>query len=372
MHAETELPPERGRDPFIDLVRAASLVVVVLWHWVFSVILWGDDGPWATNPIGFTSGLFVITWLLQVMPLFFFVGGWAHTQAYASFATAGRGSAWRFARRRLVTLARPALALAVVWWIVGIGVAAVFDVAWTGKAVVLVLSPLWFLVVYGLLIALFPVARWLHERFDVVVLVWAAGLAVGIDVVRFRWGWDWLGWLNMVLVWGLCHQLGFFYRRLVAAGRQVAWALASAGLFALAGLVLSGLYPGSMVGVPGDRLSNMAPPTVCIVALVLFQAGVALLVRPAVLLRLRASARWRWSSATMNRFSLPLYLFHSSGLAIWVVLVFQVVGYNDGFGLAARFDIDALWWLTRPLAVIGPALCTAPMLWAYARLTDRS
>jgi hypothetical protein len=372
MADERDLPPVRGRDPFIDLVRAASLVIVVLWHWVFSVILWGDDGPWATNPLGFTSGLFVATWLLQVMPLFFFVGGWAHTQAYASFVEARRGSAWAFSRRRLATLARPALGLAVVWWLVGIGVAALFDVAWTGRAVLLVLSPLWFLVVYGLLIALFPVAHRLHQRFDLLVLVWAGGLAVCVDVVRFRWGWDWLGWLNMVLVWGLCHQLGFFYRRLVAAGRNVAWSLASAGLFALVGLVISGLYPGSMVGVPGDRFSNMAPPTVCIVALVLFQAGVALLVRPSVLSRLDTRARWRRASATMNRFSLPLYLFHSSGLAIWVVLVFQVIGYNDGFGLATRFDIDAAWWLTRPLAVIGPALCTAPMLWGYARLTARS
>jgi hypothetical protein len=178
-----------------------------------------------------------------------------------------------------------------------------------------------------------------------------------------------LGWANMVLVWGLCHQLGFFYRRLAAAPRTVAWSLASAGIFALGALVFSGLYPGSMVGVPGDRLSNMAPPTMCIVALVLFQAGVALLVRPWVLHRLRTRARWRWANATMNRLSLPLYLFHSSGMAIWVVLVFQAVGYNDGFGLAERFDIDAVWWVTRPLAVLGPALCTAPMLWAFVALT---
>ena len=26
------------RDPFVDFVRAASLVVVVLWHWVFTVV----------------------------------------------------------------------------------------------------------------------------------------------------------------------------------------------------------------------------------------------------------------------------------------------------------------------------------------------
>jgi hypothetical protein len=44
------------RDPFIDFVRAFSLLVVVAWHWVFTIIVWRPDGPHATNPIGFTRG----------------------------------------------------------------------------------------------------------------------------------------------------------------------------------------------------------------------------------------------------------------------------------------------------------------------------
>jgi hypothetical protein len=35
-----------------------------------------------------------------------------------------------------------------------------------------------------------------------------------------------------------------------------------------------------MVGVPGDRFSNMAPPTFVLVALLAFQAGVAELLPP--------------------------------------------------------------------------------------------
>jgi hypothetical protein len=66
-------PGASGRDPFIDFVRAFSLLIVVLWHWVFTILLWNPDGPHASNPIGFTRGLFLVTWLFQVMPLFFFV-----------------------------------------------------------------------------------------------------------------------------------------------------------------------------------------------------------------------------------------------------------------------------------------------------------
>jgi hypothetical protein len=359
------------RDPFVDFVRAASLVVVVLWHWVFTVVLWQSDGPHTSNPIGFTSGLYLATWLLQVMPLFFWVGGWAHTVALARFVADGRGSVWRFTRHRIASLGRPAAALAIAWWAVGALVTTAFDVEWTGRAVLLILSPLWFLAIYAVLVALLPLTTWLHRRFDVLVLVWGAGLAALVDVGRFRYGWDALGWLNMVLVWGLCHQLGFFYDRLVRATRQLAWSMASGGLFALSALVFSGLYPGSMVGVPGDRLSNMAPPTVCIAALLVLQVGVALLVRPWVLERLRTRSGWQRANGAMSRVSLPLYLFHSTGMAIWVTVVYRTVGFNRAFGMVPSVDLDAIWWLSRPLAVIGPLLCTAPMIWLYLRLHRR-
>ena len=72
-----------GRNVYVDFLRAFSLLVVVAWHWVFTIIVWQDDGPHATNPIGFTEGLFFATWLLQVMPLFFYVGGYGHLKAWA-------------------------------------------------------------------------------------------------------------------------------------------------------------------------------------------------------------------------------------------------------------------------------------------------
>ena len=61
--ADEERRPGEGsaasttRDPFIDFVRGFSLLVVVAWHWCFTIILWRDDGPHATNPIRFTDGL---------------------------------------------------------------------------------------------------------------------------------------------------------------------------------------------------------------------------------------------------------------------------------------------------------------------------
>ena len=101
------------------------------------------------------------------------------------------------------------------------------------RAVKLVVSPLWFMGVYLMLVLLLPVALWLHERFDTVVLVFAGRHRRLVDVVRFRYDIPSLGLINMIVVWGLCHQLGFFYDRIVTARRTIDWTLLFGGLFGL-------------------------------------------------------------------------------------------------------------------------------------------
>jgi peptidoglycan/LPS O-acetylase OafA/YrhL len=353
------LGPAAARDPYIDFLRAVSLLVVVAWHWAFTIVRWRDDGPHATSPIGFTTGLWLATWLFQVMPLFFYVGGYSHLSAWQRARARGDGLG-RFVTVRLRRLAVPALTLLAVWITIGIVLTATFDAQWVWRAVKLVVSPLWFMGVYLMLVALLPVFLWLHHRFDTIVLVWMAAVAAGIDIVRFRYDHPWVGLVNMVVVWGLCHQLGFFYQRFVAAHRRVDWTLFWAGLAGLGGLVLSGLYPGSMVGVPGET-SNMAPPTLCIVALVLFQAGVAEVIRPSVARRL-PRPRWQRVSTTMNRFSMPLFLFHTTGMALYKAVRYGLAGQVN----EAR-EPSLGWWLMRPVSVIGPLLFTLPVILLFGR-----
>ena len=352
------------RDRYVDFIRAFSLLVVVAWHWVFTIIVWEDDGPHASNPIGFTTGLWLATWLFQVMPLFFYVGGYGHLRSWERAQRRGE-SIWQLVGRRLQRLAIPALALAGVWIVIGVVLSAVFEFAWIRRTVILVVSPLWFIAVYLMLVLLLPVMLWLHERFDTIVLVALAGGAGAVDILRFRESIGWLGLVSMVLVWGLCHQLGFFYERIVAARRTVDWTLMLGGLFALAGLVGSGLYPGSMVGVPGDR-SNMAPPTLCIVALVIFQAGLAEILRPAAERQL-ARPRWERVNEVINRFALPLFLFHTTGMALSRAVNYAIAGETN-----EATEPTTSWWLYRPLGFVGPLLFTLPVIWLFGRRWIRS
>lgn len=351
--------PASTRNDYVDFLRGVSLLVVVAWHWVFTIVRWEADGPHASNPIGFTTGLWTATWLLQVMPLFFYIGGFANLSSW-NRACARGVRLHRFVLQRMRRLAVPAGALLVVWVALGIALGAVFDIHWIGRAVFLVVSPLWFMAVYLMLVALLPVFLWLHQRFDMIVLIWMAAIAAAVDILRFRYHNEWLGIINMVAVWGLCHQLGFFYERILTAQRRTDWMLLWSGLFALAGLVFSGLYPGSMVGVPGQR-SNMAPPTLCIVALVLFQAGVAEILRPLMERRL-LRPRWSWANRTINRFSLPLFLFHTTGMALHRAARYAWSGRRN----EAR-EPTLWWWLSRPLAFIGPLLFTLPVIFVFGR-----
>ncbi|WP_117215608.1 acyltransferase family protein [Allorhizocola rhizosphaerae] len=359
---QAELLPARPRDPYVDFLRALSLMVVVLWHWAFTILEWRVDGPHATSPLGFTKGLWLATWLFQVMPLFFFIGGYVHLRSWERAQS--RGVTMRtFVWRRMRQLLLPAGAVLIAWIALGTLIGAYFNLTGVGRTIKLIVSPLWFLAVYLGLIALLPVSLWLHRKAGLLVLIWFGGLAMLVDVLRFHNHIEVMGWANMVLVWGLAHQAGFFYQKIVDAPRPNDWALLWTGLFGLIGLVGSGLYPGSMVGVPGERFSNVGPPTFVIVALLLFQVGTVELLRPKMAVWLERP-RWKRTNKLINDFALPLFLVHTTGMALFLFLVWLVFGLD----MKERANVDLGWWLTRPLAIIGPLLCTIPVLWLFRRL----
>lgn len=351
-----------GRDRFVDLVRAGSLVVVVLWHWAFTVLRWEEDGPHATNPIGFTKGLWLVTWVLQVMPLFFFVGGWSNLQAWLR---RDGTSIWRFVGDRLKSLMLPAFGLIAIWWALLIAVSSIIELSWLRQSVLLVLSPLWFAFTYALIISLFPLFLAAHRRFGYLVPVWLAGAAALIDIARFTHDVPGIGWLNTIIVWGLAHQLGFFYRELSNMPRRAQAAIAWAGWFFLAALVWSRIYPGSMVGVPGDKFSNMAPPSLAIVGLIALQIGLLLLVKPWAERKL-ADPVWQRAVERLNVYSMPLYLVHTSGLAIYLV-----AGYFVNRRAPLSAEITWRWWALRPVAMTAPLLVTVPLLWLLGRVVNR-
>jgi fucose 4-O-acetylase-like acetyltransferase len=346
------------RDRFADLLRVFSIVVVVAGHWLMAVVGWRGGRVEAGNAIALAPGLWLATWLLQVMPLFFFVGG------LANLVSAGRGGGWvAFIRGRAARLLRPTVAFLAVWT----AAAAALHLAGVPEAILgpatrLVVQPLWFLGLYLLVVSLAPAMLRLHRRFGPGVVVWL-GLAAGAaDLAGRLPGLGRLADLNFLLVWLFAQQLGFLY----ADGTLPRWprrahaAMAAGGLAALAGLTASGAWPPSMVGLPGDRVSNMNPPSLCIVALTVWLVGLAMLVRDPVGRWLTRPRPWTLV-VTAGSALMTLFLWHLTALLL-AVLVLQPLGVTQ------PLPGTATWWALRPLWLLVPAILLVPLVALFSRL----
>lgn len=355
-----------ARDRVVDLLRAVSIAVVVLWHWSLSITHWRDGALTMPNPVGDVPGLWAATWVLQVMPVFFFVGGYANLAGWQAAGRDGDGAAGRFVRSRMRRLLGP-----LVPWL---GCWLVADLAWQatgGRSVVswgmVVFVPLWFLAVYAGVVLAVPVTARLHVHWRWRVPATLAAAALAADALRLGLdiGAPVVGLVGSGCVWLFCHQLGYFWRdgTLVAGGRRRAGALVAAGLAGLVVLTSVGPYPASMVAVRGGGTSNMLPTTACIAALATLQLGLVLLLRPRLAAWLQRRAAWR-AVVAANGLAMPVFCWHMTALVGFLWLYERA-----GLSLAAEPTAD--WWLTRPVWVLGPALVLAVLL-ATLRSTQRA
>src|SRR5436189_1179072 len=107
------------RDRVVDFLRAASICAVVVGHWSIAIVWWDHGVLRVTSAIGVTSWLWLATWVLQVMPIFFFVGGFSNLVAYDAARWRGETTG-SFIRRRLDRLLRPSLVCFTVWVVIAL------------------------------------------------------------------------------------------------------------------------------------------------------------------------------------------------------------------------------------------------------------
>ncbi|MFI0982743.1 acyltransferase family protein [Streptomyces sp. NPDC021093] len=266
------------RDRAVDVLRVLAITGVVLGHWLVSGVVLQAGGHLAgDSPLAHMPALAPLTWLLQPLALFFFVGGRVAARSYASAHAVG--TPYRtWLGRRLTRLLRPVVPLAVTWamaWagLVATGIAheTIHTMMW------LVFSPLWFLGVYAALTACTP----LVHRHGVRTAVAAGLLVAALDGAHALFGDDGVAGtvrqLNVPAAWLIPYALGAAWSAGSFARRRTGAALLIGGACATAALVLWCGYPASMVGVPGSVISNLSPPTVAAVAFGLAQCGGALL-----------------------------------------------------------------------------------------------
>ncbi|WP_327683368.1 acyltransferase family protein [Streptomyces sp. NBC_00467] len=341
------------RDRYIDLLRVASLGTVVLGHWLMAVVT--DDG--VGNLLAVVPELQLLTWALQIMPVFFFVGGFSHALSYRSLRRRHpEGSVYSaFLRARLQRLLRPTMVFILVWGAAALVVQLLGgDGGLTGVALRLVAQPLWFIGIYLSMVAFTPPLLKLHERYGWAAFAALVAGAVAVDVARFAFGVPFVEFLNFAFVWLAVHQLGF----LRADGLiRVPAALAAGGLAAAVTLVVYGPYPLSMVGMPGEKVSNMAPPTLALLCHGLWLVGAVELLRgPGTRFAERARV-WRGVVAA-NGIAMTAFLWHLTAML-------GVYGAFLALGVALPEPASGAWWAQVPVRLVLAAGLTAVLVAAF-------
>lgn len=354
-------PQQRGggRDTGIDLVRALCVVGVVVLHSMMVGVSVTAEGPVFENASDGTAWIAPLSWILQVMPLFFVIGGFAGLLAYRRQRAQGV-PVTAFVASRLHRLLLPAV---VTIGVVG-AMLALFAAAGVPADLIAIAGyrfgqPLWFLGVFLLCQALLPALAAAHERAPLRSIGALAGAAVLVDVVRAATGVEAIGFVNLVLVWTALQQLGFFFAdgTIDALSRRVraAIGLAAVGLFVFACTI--GVYSA-------DLIANINPPTTALLLVgVAHTAALSLLRQRLTRLSTRPLAAAFTSFVT--RRTMTIYLWHMPVLLAMAGAVAAVAAIT---GIVPPVPDSAEWWLGRPIWVLLALISTAGVAMVFARV----
>ena len=355
-----------ARNRYVDFLRALAITVVIIGHWLIATAHYANGELTPGHLLKTHPQMQWLTWLFQVMPIFFIVGGYANAVSLESARRRGSGyAAWLFGR--LNRLVAPLLVLLIAWAAIA-GVMVWLDVRpqviqFTSRAA---LIPTWFLAIYILVVMLAPAVYALWQRFGFASLAGFAALAALTDIAFFAADLRWLGVANYFWVWLAVHQLGFVWRdqRVVGVGRRLG--IAAAGLAALYLLVALGPYPLAMVGSPDEGLSNTLPPKITLLALGLFQFGLLLALEPPMRRALEHHRFWT-AAVLVNSMIMTLYLWHITVM----VLLGSALYLAGGIGFTVEPGSTA-WWLSRPLWIGSLLLLLLPTALLLSPLERRS
>ena len=349
-------PAHRNRA--VDFYRVVAFAMVVIGHWLVNAFHCGDEGLTMARILIVQPWSQYLTWVFQVMPVFFFVGGYSNAASWISVREdETRRRNWAASRvRRLLLPLGPLVLFWTAFALIG---------RWTGMDETLLTSatrggliPTWFLAVYVIITLMVPVTHGLWERTGPVSVFAFGLLAVGVDYVAFTAGVEWLRWVNYAFIWLAVHQAGYWWHQ-GHPGRGIPVVLIAVGALALWLLVGRFGYPVSMISIPGAEVSNSSPPTAAMMAIGAVQAGIMLLAARAVARWLNETHRWAWVILASSRM-MTVYLWHTTALIALLGLSLLV----DGYGLTTTPG-GIGWWASRPLWLVALAVMLVPFILVF-------
>ncbi|NSC21542.1 acyltransferase [Streptomyces albus subsp. chlorinus] len=314
-HIEKHTPEHRDRA--VDGLRALALLAVPLGHWLLGgFTVRGGGALHNASPLSALGFLAPLSWVLQLLGIFFLVGGYSSVLSLRRSQERG-GTTGQWLRGRLVRLGRPVLGVTAVWAVL-LPVLALLGVpgATLRTAAVLVVQPLWFVGIYACVTALTPYCARAARRWGAWTALPLMGAVAVVDVLRYgpyaEQVPSWTGLLNLLPGWLFAYQLGVCWGE-GRLRRRGALVLLAGGTVLFAVLVLVFGYPASMVGVPGETRTNAHPPSLLVLALAAVQCGAAVLLRDRIARVLRRPALWA-PVVVVNLSAMTILCWHQTAM----------------------------------------------------------
>ncbi|MER5550922.1 acyltransferase [Streptomyces sp. NPDC002793] len=350
------------RDRAVDGLRALALLAVPAGHWLLGgFTLDGDGALHNASPLSTFAVFSPVSWVLQMLGVFFLVGGYASVLSYHRRpSTTG---AWL--RTRMVRLGRPVLGVTAVWALmIPVLYAAGVPEATLRTGAKLVIQPLWFVGVYAVVTALTPYCVRLARRLG----GWAAAPLIAsvavVDLLRYGPYADavpsWLSLLNILPGWLFAYQLGVSWGE-GRLGRRGARLLLVGGTALFAVLLLVFHYPASMVGVPGEARTNSHPPSLLVLALASAQSGAAVLLHGRIGRALRRPALWA-PVVVINLSAMTILCWHQTAMLAAAVPA-SFAGVVPGLTSAP----DSIGWILARMAWMPLFAALLVLVSRYAR-----
>ncbi|MGW7574623.1 acyltransferase family protein [Streptomyces sp. NPDC054765] len=336
----------RQRDRAIDGLRALALLAVPTGHWLIGgFVRDSNTSLHNASPLSSFGPLAPLTWVLQMLGIFFLVGGYASVLSFQRAAERGE-STGVWVRGRLARLLRPAVGVTAVWAVLAplLCVAGV-PTTTVRTAATLVVQPLWFVCVYAVVTVLTPYCLAANRRLGGWAAAPLAATVAGVDFLRYGPFADSIpggvGLISLFPGWMFAYQLGVSWgeKRL---GRRGAWLLLVGGAALFTVLLIVFHYPASMVGVPGQDRTNSHPPSLLVIALAATQSGAAILLRDRIAALLERPALWAPVSA-VNLSAMTILCWHQTAM-VATALPASILGTVPGLTTSPDFPT---WMLTR-------------------------
>jgi hypothetical protein len=308
-----------GRDRALDVIRITSLIAVVAGHTIMAistirggVLIWDNL---LTTSVAFQA----LTWIFQIMPLFFFAG------AAACLTSWQPGTNWgSWLMKRCTRLFRPVFYYLGFWAIALLVLHPLVPQHVYDPIAGVSTQALWFLGAYVLVLAGMPALYRITTTGRLAVGVAAVyGAIAVIDVTRLHWhALSSLGYLNLA-VWLIPAMFGVAYRRHLLTCRA---ALTTAAAVFAVNLALTwwGPYQVSMVGTGDHHLSNTSPPSLLLAGHAIVLSLLAIAATPAVGRWAQRPRVWWWTTLA-NSGAMTLYLWHIPAL-LGIHLLFDELG----------------------------------------------